>query len=219
MVDFIKSSVGKKYIMGLTGLIWVGFVLAHMAGNLLIFVSPDAYNAYGHALTSGNFIYFAELVLVLGLATHIFFAIWLTLGNKQARPQRYAMNPNGEKGGSVASNTMAIHGIIILFFVVYHLITFKFGPNYQVMVHGTSMRDLHRLVIEVFHDPAYVVGYVVCLILLGMHLRHGVGSVFQSLGVLTRANEATIKKLACAYAVIVSLGFLSQPLYVFLFTR
>lgn len=219
MVDFLKSSVGKKYLMGLTGLVWVGFVFAHMLGNLLIFVSPEAYNSYGHALTSGNIIYVAETVLILSLISHVFLAISLTLGNKAARSSRYAMNPNGSKGSSVASNTMAIHGIITLFFIVYHLITFKFGTYYETTVHGVVMRDLHRLVLEVFQNPLYVAGYVFCLVLLGLHLKHGSSSVFQSFGVLTRSNEKTIKCLSAGYAAIVTLGFLSQPIYVFLFNR
>lgn len=219
MVDFLKSSVGKKYLMGLTGLVWVGFVLAHMLGNLLIFVSPEAYNSYGHALTSGNIIYIAETVLVVALVSHVFLAISLTIANKKSRASRYAMSPNGAKGSSVASNTMAIHGIITLFFIIYHLITFKFGSYYETTVHGVVMRDLHRLVLEVFQNPLYVVGYIVCLGLLGLHLKHGSSSVFQSFGILTRSNEKTVKCLSSAYAAIVTLGFLSQPIYVFLFNR
>jgi succinate dehydrogenase / fumarate reductase cytochrome b subunit len=92
MSGFFGSSVGKKYLMGLTGLVWAGFVLAHMAGNLLIFISADAYNKYGHFLTSGYIIYVAEAVLVAALLTHIFCAISLTRQNRAARPDKYAVS-------------------------------------------------------------------------------------------------------------------------------
>ena len=108
---FLLTTVGKKYVMGASGLVWAGFVLAHMAGNLLIFVGPGAYNAYGHTLTSGYLIYAAETILVLALLTHVTMAIWLTLENRAARgPQRYAVTPNGKKQASLASRTMGVQG-------------------------------------------------------------------------------------------------------------
>ena len=108
MSGFLGSTVGKKYLMGISGLVWAGFVMAHMAGNLLMFVSADAYNAYGHALVSGNIIYVAEAVLILALITHVFCAVSLTLHNRSARPNRYAVAASGEKKVSGASRTMAV---------------------------------------------------------------------------------------------------------------
>lgn len=215
--SFFCSTVGKKYIMGLSGLVWAGFVLAHMLGNLLIFVSADAYNKYGHALTSGNIIYVAEAILIMALVTHVALAINLTWGNKQAKGTRYAVSPNGAKGGTLAAKTMAIQGSLILAFIIYHLVTFKFGSYYETTVDGVVMRDLSKLFIEVFQDPAYVAWYVVCLILLGFHLSHGVGSIFQSFGLRTDEHADKIKKISFAYGFIVALGFISQPLYVFFF--
>ena len=216
MLDFFRSTVGKKYVMGITGLIWAGFVLGHMAGNMLIFVSKDAYNAYGHALTSGNLIYLIEAVLVGALLAHVACAISLTIGNRRAKPKGYAVVGKGEKATSVASRTMAAQGSLILAFVILHLVTFKFGTYYETTVNGVVMRDLARLFVEVFQNPIYVGWYVVCLILLGFHLSHGVKSIFQSFGILNRANEDKVKKLGLAYGAIVALGFLSQPIYAFL---
>jgi succinate dehydrogenase / fumarate reductase cytochrome b subunit len=213
---FLRTSIGKKYIMGLTGLIWAGFVLTHMLGNMLILVSPDIYNKYGHGIVTSGILVPAELVLVLALIVHVVMAILLTAENRAARgPQRYAVGPNGDKGGTLASRTMAIQGSLILVFVILHLITFKYGTYYETMVDGVKMRDLHRLVVEVFHQPGYVLWYTVCLILLGFHLRHGVGSVFQSFGFKNDFYSQKIKKLSIAYALIVALGFLSQPFYVY----
>ncbi|WP_413585864.1 succinate dehydrogenase cytochrome b subunit [Bdellovibrio sp. HCB274] len=216
MFSFLGSTVGKKYLMGLTGLIWAGFVLAHMAGNMLIFVSHDAYNAYGHALTSGKIIYIAEAVLVLALIVHVAMAISLTKNNREAKGQRYAVAASGTKRVSLASRTMAIQGSLILVFVILHLITFKYGSYYETNVGGVPMRDLAKLMEEVFQQPGYVVWYVIALVILGFHLKHGVGSTFQSLGLMEGTYRNVWTKLSIGYGIIVALGFIAQPLYLFL---
>lgn len=216
MSGFLGSTVGKKYLMGITGLIWAGFVLAHMAGNLLIFVSHDAYNAYGHALTSGNIIYVAEAVLVSALLVHVFCALSLTKDNRAAKGQRYAVTASGKKKVTLASRTMAVQGSLILVFVIWHLITFKFGTYYETTVNGVVMRDLARLMVEVFQSPGYVGWYLACLVLLGFHLSHGFGSTLQSLGLMEGTYRNLWKKMSYGYAVIVALGFIAQPVYIFL---
>lgn len=201
--------------MGLSGLIWVGFVLAHMLGNLLLFVGPEAYNEYSHVLTSGKFIYVAEAALIFSLLSHVIMGVRLTLKNKAAKGTRYHVQASGEKKVSWASRTMVFHGAIILFFVVYHLITFKFGTYYETTQNGVVMRDIHRLVVEVFSNPAYVAGYIVCLLLLTAHLSHGVGSMLQSFGLNNRSHEKKRKAISIAYAVLVGAGFIAQPIYVY----
>lgn len=217
MFDFVKSTVGRKYIMGISGLVWMGFVLSHMAGNMLILVSPDLYNAYGHAIVSNKpLLYGAESVLVLALIVHVMTAISLTVENRKAKGSRYAVNPNGEKGPTLASQTMGMQGSVILAFIILHLATFKYGTHYDTVVNGVQMRDLHRLVVEVFQSPGYVLWYVVALILLMFHLSHGASSIFQSFGFLERKMQKGLRKFAWTYAIIVVAGFLSQPAYVFL---
>lgn len=216
MLGFLGSTVGKKYLMGITGLIWAGFVLGHMAGNMLIFVSHDAYNTYGHMLTSGNLIYVIETVLVLALIVHVYTAISLTIQNKNAKGSRYAVSASGNKRVSLASRTMAIQGSIILVFVILHIAMFKFGTYYETTVNGVAMRDLARLMVETFQSPGYVAWYVVALILLGFHLKHGVGSTFQSLGLMEGTYRGLWTKLSFVYGIIVALGFITQPLYLFL---
>lgn len=217
MLNFLKSTVGKKYIMGITGLVWAGFVFAHMAGNMLIFVSHDAYNMYGHNLTSGNIIYVAEAILIVALLTHIICAIALTIQNKKARPQAYAKTPNGDKGARLASRTMGIQGTLILFFVIIHLVTFKFGTYYETTINGVVVRDLARLMVEIFKNPLVLAWYAVALFVLCAHLSHGFGSIFQSFGLMDRKYQPVITKLSWIYAIIVCLGFLSQPIYAYLF--
>lgn len=217
MLEFLKSTVGRKYLMGLSGLVWMGFILGHMAGNMLILVSADAYNKYGHAIVSNKpLLYGTEVVLVLALIVHVYTAISLTIRNRASKGSRYAMNSSGEKAASIGSRYMAVQGSAILAFVITHLATFKYGTYYEINVDGVLMRDLHRLILEVFQSPGYVACYVVALLLLLFHVRHGATSVFQSLGFLERKMQSGIQKIAWAYAIVVVAGFLSQPIYVFL---
>lgn len=214
-VCLTRNSIGKKFLMGLTGLGWVGFVLSHMLGNLLILVSAEAYNRYSHALITNPFLPAAEIGLLLLLLAHVYFAIKLTLENRAARPERYAASPSPKTKTSLGSRTMAFTGSFILVFIILHIITFKYGTHYTATYNGVEMRDLHQLVIEVFHQTGYVAWYVVCLVLLGFHLSHGAQSIFQSLGFRHPRYTPWIKKLGFLYAIVVAAGFLVQPLYVY----
>jgi len=219
-MDYCKSSIGKKLMMAVTGLIWTGFVAGHMAGNMLIFVSADAYNSYGHAITNNRAVYYGiETVLLLSLVTHVVMAFLLSKENWDARPVGYAFQAQGVKRATLASQTMKYTGAIVLFFVVWHLNAFRFGPVYMTTVNGVEMRDLYKLMTEAFSSPLYVLGYAVSLGLLGFHLKHGVQAAFQSLGFRHPKYTPWIKCGAVAYAVIVALGFISQPLYVFFMAR
>jgi succinate dehydrogenase / fumarate reductase cytochrome b subunit len=215
---FFLTSIGKKYVMGIAGLIWAGFVLTHMLGNMLIFVSAEAYNKYGYAVTHSPIYYPAEIILLLALITHIALAILLTVENRRAHGgSRYAAKGTPAKRAHLGSKTMAIQGSIILVFIILHLATFKYGPHYETTIDGVQMRDLSRLLVEVFRQPGYVLWYVVALLILLFHLNHGVGSVFQSLGLKNPRTEPVINKFSFAYAALVILGFLSQPIYVYFF--
>ncbi|MCB0371227.1 MAG: succinate dehydrogenase cytochrome b subunit [Bdellovibrionales bacterium] len=216
MNKFFGSSVGKKYLMGLSGLVWAGFIFVHMLGNMLILVSPDLYNSYGHTVVSNKvLLYGTEAALIWALVTHVYCAITLTLSNRAARSSRYAATPNGGKAPSFASQWMAVHGSIILVFIISHLITFKYGSYYETTVNGVVMRDLARLIFEVFQQPLAFGWYVISLILLGFHLTHGVRSIFQSFGLLHPAYQPIIKKAGVVYAIVVAGGFIAQPVFVF----
>ena len=217
MLSLIQSTVGKKYLMGLSGLVWLGFIFGHMAGNMTILVSPELYNIYGHSIVSNKILlYGTEAVILLALLTHVVCAVLLTIENKRARSTGYAVSPNGSKGPSFASSWMAVHGSIILVFIISHLITFKYGAYYETTIDNVVMRDLARLIYEVFSSPGAVAWYLVALVLLGFHVTHGVRSMFQSLGLLHPAYQPVIKTAGVIYAAVVTLGFISQPLYVFL---
>lgn len=217
MSGFFSSTIGKKYLMGLTGLIWAGFVFGHMAGNMTILVSPEMYNSYGHAVTSNKILlYGTEIIILLSLIVHVFLAINLTITNRSAKGTATSQKTNGPKRTPLASQTMIIQGTILLVFIISHLITFKYGHVYETTVNGVQMRDLAKLLREVFSSPGAVAWYVISLLLLCAHLKHGFGSTFQSLGLLHPAYQNKIKVASWAYAIIVTLGFISQPIYVFM---
>ncbi len=214
---FLNSTIGQKYIVATTGLLFALFTLSHVTGNFLIFVGPEAYNMYSHALISNPLIYVAEAGLVLLFMVHMATATHLTMKNFAARPEPYAVTASGDKATNKVTKMMWIQGIVILIFTVFHLITFKFGTLYTAVYDGVEVRDLHRLVIEVFQSPAYVAGYVVVMLLLGLHLSHGFQSVFKTFGFNHPQYEDRLRALGILFSLFVALGFSAQPVYVFLF--
>ncbi|NBX93602.1 MAG: cytochrome B subunit [Proteobacteria bacterium] len=214
--SFLSSSVGQKFLVALTGLGLSGFVLTHMLGNLLLFVGPNAYNLYGHKLTSTPLIYVAEVVLVTLFVVHVGLTLKLQKANRASRPIAPSQLPNVcVKRASFASRTMALSGLMILSFAILHLVTFKFGPYYAVTVDGVEMRDLYKLVQESFQKEWYTGFYLVCMVILFTHLSHGFTAAFQSLG-LSNTHNTWLKRIGFVFALVVAGGFFSQPLYMYL---
>lgn len=208
------SSVGQKLVVAGTGLLLGGFVLSHMTGNLLMFVSAEAYNKYGHSLVSMPFFPVIELGLLAVFLTHMIFAARLTFENRKARPLA-PMAPKGcHKTARFGSRYMALSGAVVAAFVVLHVKTFRFGPVYHVEYGGVPMRDLYALLEEVFRDPVYVGWYVFSLLLLFVHLAHGFSALTQTLG-FASVRSCLVKKIGYALAGVVALGFIAQPLYFF----
>lgn len=213
-MNYFSSTIGRKQMVGVAGLGLSFFVLTHMMGNMLVFMGAELYNKYAHALTSNPLIYVAEAGLIAIFLIHLVLAIFLAWKNKEAKGAKYAVNPK-KNTASFAAKTMWAQGIIILGFVVLHLNTFKYGTLYETSYDGVVMRDVFRLMIEVFSSPIYVFTYFGVLILLGMHLSHGLASSFQTLGLNGEKFDSKIKCISHAYALLVTVGFISQPFYVF----
>ncbi len=219
-MSYFSSSVGRKQLMGLSGLAISGFILVHMLGNLIIFKGAEAYNNYAYLLTSNKiFLYAAEIGLLFFFLLHIYLGIRLSLENKKANRGKYAYPTHGDKAAEFASKSMKYQGIVLLAFLIWHLITFKYGTYYEVSYGGIVMRDIFRLVLEIFQNPWYVLGYSVCMITVGIHASHGFSSALQSLGFRHPKYDGKIKAASIGFAILVSVGFLSQPLYVFLQLR
>ncbi len=218
-MKYSLSSIGQKQIMAVTGLVWAGFVLSHMIGNLLIIAGPDVYNGYSHALVSNPLVYLAEAGLVLTLLFHVVKGIRLTIANRRARDTKYALTPNGAKSPRFQSRWMIFHGSIILVFIILHLLSFKYGPGiregYITTVNGVEMRDIYRLVVEAFRQPGYMLWYVIAMVFVGLHLSHGFYSSFASLGFYHPRYSPILNKFGYLYAVVVALGFIVPPIYVY----
>lgn len=216
-IFYLRSSIGRKKIMGITGLMLAGFVFLHMMGNILLFFGPQAYNLYGHVLTSGPFYYLIEAVLCLIFILHITCALSLTMTNIKARTSSYTMTVNGDKSVSFTSKTMIYHGAILAIFLVYHLMTIRFGPHYAFLHKDIQMRDLFKLVEENFSSFWYVIAYAASMFFLLFHLSHGIQSSFQSFGFNHEKYTPGIKKIGNVLAFLIAGGFLIQSIYMFFY--
>ncbi len=212
---FFTSTVGTKVLVGLTGLMLCGFLVTHLAGNMLLFISPAAFNRYSHALTSNQLIYLAEAGLLAVFLVHVALAIGLTLQNQKARPVPYGYkNPAGDTSRkSLASSTMIYTGLLVLGFIVLHLQNFKFGSDY--LTNDESMRDIHRTVREYFQVGWTAGLYAVFMVALGFHLWHGFSSAFQSLGLDHPKLGRGLLHLGHLFAVVISVGYLVLPFWMY----
>jgi len=213
-----RSSIGKKLLLGATGLIWASFVIVHLIENLLLFAGPELFNKYVHALTSlGPVLYVAEFFLVITLLLHFFYAIKVTLENNSARSIKYAKvnTAGGASKKGIATSTMIYTGLLIIIFIVIHLFNFKYGTHFNVTYDKIEMRDLYRTVIEFFANPINVTLYVVVMILLGTHLSHGFWSAFQSLGLNGRRFTPFVHSFGILVATVLAVGFVGIPLFFF----
>lgn len=205
--NYFTSSIGKKQITAVTGLGLLGFTATHLAGNLLLLVGPDTFNAYGHALVTNKLIYLAEAGLLAFFIAHIVMAALVTIRNASARGKRYYVRTRSGRGESIASMTMPYTGVVLLVFIILHLINFKFGAHYETTVDGVVMRDLYKLVVEYFANPLYVGWYVFAMIALGLHTGHGLQSSLQSLGLNHPSYTPAVKALSVAYGFAVAVGY------------
>lgn len=218
VISFYTSPIGKKIITGITGLGLSLFVFVHMIGNLTLFAGSQAYNQLAHFLESlGILLYLIEFIL-LGLALfHIVVGITIRLNTLKARPEGYnQLKSIGQPSKqSLSSRSMAITGIILLGFLVLHLATFKFGAYYPTVINGVEMRDLAGLVGEKFHNPVYAFGYAGVMVMLGVHLRHGIWSGWQSIGVLNSKVSPLVYAIALILAILIAIGFIVLPLAIY----
>ena len=205
---FYRSSLGKKYVMALTGFALFGFVIAHMAGNLQIFLGRDSINAYAAFLKSKpELLWAARLGLLAVAVLHVTAAIQLAAQNRRARPVGY--NDNKVVASSLAQRTILMSGLIILAFIIYHLLHFTFGatnPEYLGYHDPDGRHDVYRMMVAGFSNIWVSVFYIVAMGLLCLHLSHGVSSMFQSLGLRRRAITRSINLFAKTMALVIFIG-------------
>jgi len=197
--------------MALTGLVLAGFVLGHMTGNLLMFKGAPAINAYAKWLHDNTgLLWAARSVLLVSVFAHIWAGVQLTLENRAARAGGPAVEAT--RRATFASRTMPYSGVVMLGFAVFHLLHFTFRT---VALGGQEFGDdVHKMVVAGFSSRPVAVFYIVSMLLLCLHLSHGVSSVFQTLGLRNERWRGRLDFLALAYAWLVALGFIAIPLAV-----
>jgi len=212
-----SSSVGTKLLIGLTGLLLFLYLILHLAGNALIFAGPDIFNTYSHALISNPLIIPIEIALLLVFLLHVYKAVANYVANRRARPIGYEQKrlAGHTSRKSLASSTMIWSGVLVFLFIIVHVKQFKYGAWYQT-VSDDPIRDLARTEYEVFAQPLWVAVYVIATLLVGLHLRHGISSGFQSIGFDHPVYTRRLTQWGVAFAILIGVGLAIIPLWVFL---
>ena len=219
ILNFYSSPIGKKIITGFTGLVLTIFVIFHATANLLLLTSSQAYNQLAHFLNSlGILLYLVELILLGAVIFHIIIGVIVTLNNQRSRPISYKkiQSAGVPSKQSISSRSMIITGLILLIFLVFHVLTFKFGQCDSIIINGIEMRDLSKLVRETFHKPTYTLTYSGVMIFLGLHLRHGIWSGMQSLGAMNSRWSSLAYGMTSFLAILITLGFIIIPIVIYL---
>jgi succinate dehydrogenase / fumarate reductase cytochrome b subunit len=210
--NFWQSTNGKKIVMAITGCILFLFLIGHLLGNLLVYSGPDRFNSYAEFLHfDGTLLWIARSILILAVVLHIIATVQLAVRNKKARPVGYSRKK--AINSSYASRTMYWSGPIVLAFVILHLLEFTAGTIHPgtVFIPG----DVYHNVVTGFQVWWVSAWYIFALILLGMHLRHGLWSMFQSFGAPhSLRREKALKQAALWFAVVMIAAYISIPISV-----
>jgi succinate dehydrogenase / fumarate reductase cytochrome b subunit len=206
LIRTLWSSVGKKLIMAVTGFGFLLFLSAHLLGNLTIYGGSDAFNTYAQRLHSlGALLTVFNLGLIVLAVIHISTGLVLFIQNLKARPTRYHIDrPAG--GRTWSSVTMPYTGILILSFVIFHLINFTFVDKSNITI--------YEIVSSAFTSPLYVVIYIIAVIIVALHVRHGLWSAFQTIGANHPKYMPAIMVVSVLFGLVVGLGFGALPIYI-----
>lgn len=202
------SSIGKKSLMAVSGLLLIGFLVTHLAGNLLLFAdrSGAKFDGYEQALSSNPLLPLAEVLLLALFVGHIGMALVLAAKNRSARSQRYEVEAN-HGGKTASSTTMLITGLIILAFLVIHILDFRVAKI------GEDEYSMARMVRERLSSPLGAGVYIVAMVALGFHLRHAFQSALQTLGLNHPRYTPLVRQISVVLALVLALGFASIPMY------
>src|SRR4051812_2119206 len=210
--EFYGSMIGKKAVMGITGLIGIGFVVLHSLGNLLVFRGPEAINAYSHFLKStGELLWALRVVLIAAVILHVTAAVQLARQSRAARPIGYAKHET--QVATIASRTMRWGGALLLVFIVVHILHFTTGT---IRPAGEfSSTDVYANVVTSFRIWWVSLFYLVSMIALGLHLFHGAWSSVRSIGVSPPSPQPLHRRLSLGIAILVWAAFTTIPVAVF----
>lgn len=211
---FFTTSIGRKQLMAITGLGLSGFLVVHLTGNLLLFVEAESafgvkFNEYAAFLHKQPWLIPSEIGLLVMFFVHVGLAIKLTRESGAARPGGYSKKSASD--ATLASRSMIYTGVLVFVFLIFHLIAFKFGEKHPE-------DGLAGLVRDSFQNPAYSLAYVACMVVLGLHLVHGLSSAFQTFGWNHPKYTPLVKKACMLFAILLCAAFASIPLW-FLLTQ
>lgn len=215
----LNTTVIRKVLMALTGLFLSFFLIIHLAGNLQLLlpeaVAQTQYNSYSHLLSGNIIIKLVSYVLYFSILAHAVLALVLTLANNKATGSKYAVDRRREVSGWITRN-MGLLGSLIFIFLVVHLADFwyvyKFG---QTALDADGNKDLYTIVVEVYKELWYVIGYVIAMIVLGFHLWHGFQSAFRSLGLYNLRYAKWVRYFGMFFSIVMTVGFSIIPIILY----
>jgi succinate dehydrogenase / fumarate reductase cytochrome b subunit len=210
----VRNPIGAKAIMAVTGIMLTGFLVAHISGNLLIFAGPQAINAYAEGLRKfPAVLWVARGGLLAAFVAHLYFAAYVTLGNRAARPQPYAFNNTVQ--ATWASRHMVLTGLVMLAFIIFHLAHFTWRVT-DPEIRAMGEFDVYQMAIHGFRQPAVAGSYLIAMAAIGLHLSHGIASIFQTLGLNHPRYNRSVRFVGPLLGVGIALLFASIPLSIYL---
>jgi len=210
----VTSPIGAKVIMAITGLILSGFLVGHVAGNLLIYAGPEAINQYAEGLRKfPALLWGARVGLLVAFIAHLSFAAYLTLGNRAARPKPYVFNNTVQ--ATWASRHMVLTGLVMLAFIVFHLLHFTWRAT-DPEIASMGEFEVYRMAIHAFRKPSIAASYLIAMVAIGLHLSHGISSTFQTLGLNHPRYNRLVRTAGPAIGVGIAGLFASIPLSIYL---
>lgn len=212
---YLCSSIGKKQIIAVSGLVMVLFLIAHLMGNLLIFKGAEALNEYSQMLHDlGGVLWFARIGLIAGFVAHFTFIALLVIQNKKARGVNYAVPVRGDKR-SLSTKTMRLSGLIIFIYIFKHLFDYTFTePSMQNAIINGEYLGLYGMLYNSFLNPIHSIFYIVAMLAIGFHLTHAIQSVFQTFGLHHKNYTPCVNRVSLGLGLLIAVGFSSIPIYV-----
>jgi len=227
MSSFFKSSIGQKFLMSITGLFLIVFLLVHLTANLFLLGGSDSYNMATHFMDTNPLIQIMQPILAIGFLVHIIYASVLTIQNMKARPEKYD-KVNQANSSSWASRNMFVLGSLVGIFLTMHIINFFWKMKFsgsdlltEVNVDGTKMENAYALVTGLFNDASlglvYSLFYILGALFLGLHLQHAFWSAFQTIGLSNNIWRKRLEVVGNIYALLIACGFAIIPLFFLIF--
>ena len=219
MISYFNSTIFRKTLAGLSGFFLVLFLLGHLLGNLQLFIPGEdgqkQFNEYALFMTTNPAVKILSVLTYSSIILHTVLTLFLVFQSSNARDVKY-LQSSGNANSTWGSKNMAVLGTLILIFIVIHMKSFWYEMHFGVIgLDPWGNKDLHTVTVTAFNELWYVVFYVLSMVVLAVHLKHGVESVFQTLGIKTRRYVSLIHKAAYGFALIVPAAFASIPIYLY----